>query len=298
MTDHKTGTREEWLAARLGLLEDEKRWSAVATNWRASGSGCRGFASRRSTASRPKRAQRPSPTCSEDARSCSSTTLCSDPITRAGCPSCSAIADGFNGSVDPPRQSRRRILRAVSRAPLAKATGLQAADGVELPVGVFVRVGLQLRLPGVRTEASSGNLGPSNTTSARSDFRPPEAARRAVSSTNFASIDRGNGLCRPIRREAAGCQRVRARGWRGAPHVLGLCARAGRPLGHVPVARPRAARPQRGRLLVATPPEAVPRATSAVEPPGLARWYTTQSANDTRLRSTIDEANASGSRSP
>ena len=24
MTDHKTGTREEWLAARLELLEDEK----------------------------------------------------------------------------------------------------------------------------------------------------------------------------------------------------------------------------------------------------------------------------------
>ncbi len=24
MTDHKTGTREEWIAARLGLLEAEK----------------------------------------------------------------------------------------------------------------------------------------------------------------------------------------------------------------------------------------------------------------------------------
>jgi len=32
MTDHKTGTREQWLAARLELLEAEKALTGVATN--------------------------------------------------------------------------------------------------------------------------------------------------------------------------------------------------------------------------------------------------------------------------
>jgi predicted dithiol-disulfide oxidoreductase (DUF899 family) len=37
MTDHKTGTREEWLEARLELLEAEKALTSVATNWRNCG---------------------------------------------------------------------------------------------------------------------------------------------------------------------------------------------------------------------------------------------------------------------
>ena len=37
MTDHKTGTREEWLAARLELLKAEKDLCGAATSWRGSG---------------------------------------------------------------------------------------------------------------------------------------------------------------------------------------------------------------------------------------------------------------------
>ena len=44
---------------------------------------------------------------------------------------------------------------------------------------------------------------------------------------------------------SAGHERVRARGWRRLPHLFGVHARAGRPLGDVPVARPRATRAQR-----------------------------------------------------
>jgi len=39
-------------------------------------------------------------------------------------------------------------------------------------------------------------------------------------------------------------ERVRARGWGRPPHLLGLLARRGQPLGHVPMARPRPQGPQ------------------------------------------------------
>ena len=51
----------------------------------------------------------------------------------------------------------------------------------------------------------------------------------------------------------AGHERVRARGRRRLPHLFRLCARTGRPLGHVPVARPRTQGAQRDGHLVAPP---------------------------------------------
>jgi predicted dithiol-disulfide oxidoreductase (DUF899 family) len=33
VTDHKTGTHEEWVAARLKLLEAEKAFTREATSW-------------------------------------------------------------------------------------------------------------------------------------------------------------------------------------------------------------------------------------------------------------------------
>lgn len=42
MTDHKIGTREEWLAAPLELLEAEKELTRRATSWRTGGRGAAG----------------------------------------------------------------------------------------------------------------------------------------------------------------------------------------------------------------------------------------------------------------
>src|SRR5712691_6168816 len=58
---------------------------------------------------------------------------------------------------------------------------------------------------------------------------------------------------------------------RHLPHLFHLCARTGRPLGHVPMARPRPQGPQRGvwRQLVA-PPRRVRQALSQVM--GGCRW--------------------------
>src|SRR6478672_12823009 len=99
MTDHKIGTREEWLAARLELLEAEKAltqrgdqlarqrqelpWVRIDKEYR--------FETDDGTASLP------------DLFSGRSQLLIYHfmfgPEYTAGCPSCSAIADGFDGSV-------------------------------------------------------------------------------------------------------------------------------------------------------------------------------------------------------
>ena len=55
------------------------------------------FESTRSTASRPTKGRRPSLIFSEDARSCFVYHFMFGPKYKTGCPSCSAIADGFNG---------------------------------------------------------------------------------------------------------------------------------------------------------------------------------------------------------
>jgi hypothetical protein len=81
MTIHRTGTREEWLAARLDLLEAEKELTRRATSWRGSGRNCPGCGSTRNTASKPMRGAPRWPTSSRGARSCSSITSCSGPTT-------------------------------------------------------------------------------------------------------------------------------------------------------------------------------------------------------------------------
>ena len=67
------------------------------------------------------------------------------PDYTAGCPACSAIADGFNGS-HVHLENHDVMIWPVSRAPIDAISGVQAADGVELPVGVVAERRLQLRL--------------------------------------------------------------------------------------------------------------------------------------------------------
>ena len=119
MSYHKTGTREEWLAARLELLGDEKEltrrsdevarrrqelpWVRIDKAYRfETDEGQAGLA---------------------DLFRGNSQLLVYHfmfgPDYTAGCPSCSAIADGFNGSVVH-LANHDVTLCAVSRAPLAK----------------------------------------------------------------------------------------------------------------------------------------------------------------------------------
>src|ERR1700735_511273 len=132
MTDHKTGTREEWLAARLGLLEEEKEltrggdelarrrqelpWVRVDKEYR--------FETEEGSA-----------TLADLFRGRSQLLVYHFMFGvdyTAGCPSCSAIADGFDGFVAH-LANHDVTLSAVSRAPLAKLQSYQRRMGWTFP---------------------------------------------------------------------------------------------------------------------------------------------------------------------
>lgn len=132
MTDHKTGTREEWLAARLAVLEAEKDLT------------------RRSDALAQQRQALPwvridkpysfdtdegSATLAELFRGRSQLLVYHfmfGPDWSAGCPSCSMIADGFNGFAVH-LANHDVTLTAVSRAPLAKLQAYRKRMGWSFP---------------------------------------------------------------------------------------------------------------------------------------------------------------------
>jgi predicted dithiol-disulfide oxidoreductase (DUF899 family) len=132
MTKHMTGTRNEWLAARLDLLEAEKELT------------------RRSDALARRRQQLPWVRIdkkygfeTDDGRASlkdlfrgSSQLLVYHfmfgPDYTAGCPSCSAIADGFEG-IAVHLANHDVMLWAVSRAPLAKLQGYKRRMGWTFP---------------------------------------------------------------------------------------------------------------------------------------------------------------------
>src|SRR3954451_15634862 len=115
---HTTGTREEWLEARVKLLEGEKELTR------------RGDEVARQRQQLPWVRVEKDYRFDTDAGSASLTELFEGrsqlliyhfmlgPDYTAGCPSCSAIADGFNGSVVH-LAGHDVTLMAVSRAPLA-----------------------------------------------------------------------------------------------------------------------------------------------------------------------------------
>ena len=132
MTDHKTGTREEWLAARLELLEAEKALT------------------RRSDELARQRQELPWVRIDKEYRfeTDDGTASLADlfrgrsqlliyhfmfgPDYTAGCPSCSAIADGFDGSAVH-LANHDVTLGAVSQAPLAKLRAYKQRMGWSFP---------------------------------------------------------------------------------------------------------------------------------------------------------------------
>ena len=132
MTMHRTGTREEWLSARLNLLQQEKeltrRGDALAQQrqdlpWVRIDKKYR-FETDTGSASLP------------DLFSGRSQLLVYHfmfgPDYKAGCTSCSALADGFNGFVVH-LQNHDVAFWAVSRAPLAKLQEYKKRMGWTFP---------------------------------------------------------------------------------------------------------------------------------------------------------------------
>ncbi|HEY3844349.1 MAG TPA: thioredoxin family protein [Acidimicrobiales bacterium] len=132
MTDHKTATRDEWLTARLDLLEAEKthtRRGDELAKWRQELPWVRiekdyRFDTDEGTGS-----------LADLFRGRSQLLIYHfmfGPDYTAGCPSCSAIADGFNGSVIH-LANHDVTLCAVSRAPLAKIQAYKQRMGWTFP---------------------------------------------------------------------------------------------------------------------------------------------------------------------
>src|SRR6201994_359698 len=132
MTIHKTGTREQWLAERLDLLKAEKELT------------------RRSDELAQRRQELPWVQMGKEYRfdTDEGTNSLAElfrgrsqllvyhfmfgPDFTAGCPSCSMIADGFNGSVVH-LANHDVMLWAVSRAPLAKLQAYRRRMGWSFP---------------------------------------------------------------------------------------------------------------------------------------------------------------------
>lgn len=132
MTKHKTGTREEWLAARLELLEAEKELTRRSDE----------LARRRQELpwvriDKPYRFETDegSATLADLFRGRSQLLVYHfmfGPDYEAGCPSCSAIADGFNGCVVH-LENHDVAFFAISRAPLAKLQAYKRRMGWSFP---------------------------------------------------------------------------------------------------------------------------------------------------------------------
>src|SRR5246127_823354 len=132
MTKHMTGTRKEWLSARIELLEAEKALTRrsdelarrrQALPWVRIDKAYR-FETDEGTAS-----------LADLFRGRSQLLIYHfmfGPEYTAGCPSCSAIADGFDGSVVH-LANHDVTLCAVSRAPLAKLQGYKRRMGWSFP---------------------------------------------------------------------------------------------------------------------------------------------------------------------
>jgi predicted dithiol-disulfide oxidoreductase (DUF899 family) len=132
MTSHKTGTRDEWLAARLELLDAEKEltrrgdelarrrqelpWVRIDKHYR--------FDTEEGPASLADLFQGRSQLLVYH--------FMFGPDYTAGCPACSAIADGFNGFVVH-LANHDVTLCAVSRAPLAKLRAYKQRMGWSFP---------------------------------------------------------------------------------------------------------------------------------------------------------------------
>ena len=248
-TTHTTGTRKEWLAARLELLAAEKEltqrsdelarrrqalpWVRIDKEYR--------FETDEGTAS-----------LADLFRGRSQLLVYHfmfGPDYTAGCPSCSAIADGFNGFVVH-LANHDVMLSAVSRAPLAKLQAYKRRMGWTFPWASSFGSDFNFDFNVAITEEQQREGA------VEYNYRRerPRDGRDAQSPEPVAD-DRGDVRNRRghVHAREAGHERVRARGRRRLPHLFRVCARTGRPLGHVPVARPRPQGAQRDGRLVAPP---------------------------------------------
>jgi predicted dithiol-disulfide oxidoreductase (DUF899 family) len=192
MTTHRTGTRDEWLAARLKVLDAEKahtRQGDEVARQRRELPWVRVDKDYRFTTDE-------GPASLADLFNGRSQLLVYHfmfgPDYTAGCPACSAIADGFNGFAV--HLANHDVnLCAVSRAPLAKLQAYKRRMGWTFPWAssgaTDFNYDFQVSLTDeqVRAGAYEYNFAESQTWTPPDDIRAPFEAWAAASGTDWAT---------------------------------------------------------------------------------------------------------------
>ncbi|MGC0420983.1 DUF899 domain-containing protein [Embleya sp. AB8] len=186
---HRIGTRDEWLAARLELLEAEKELT------------------RRSDELARRRTELPwvrvdkeyrfetdeGPATLADLFAGRSQLLVHHfmfgPDYQAGCPSCSAMADGFDGSVIH-LANHDVTLCAVSRAPLAKLTTYKRRMGWSFPWASSYGSDFNYDFHAAHT-AEEWQAGAVDYNYRERDFRPPEGVEMPIFDEFASSVGVG-----------------------------------------------------------------------------------------------------------
>ena len=226
---HPIVGRGEWRAARLELLEQEKELTRRSDELARQRAALPWVPVDKDYTFATEAGEATLATSSPVDRSCIVYHFMFGPDWTEGCPSCSAIADGFEG-VRAHLEAHDVSLVAVSRAPLDRLLAYRDRMGWTFPW--------------------ASSLGSDFNYDFHVTIDPDVGAGRV----QLPGPGRARGARRQLEgldRRAAGHERVRPRRRTGVPRLLRLRPRPRRALGGVPVARPGAARPQRGRLLVA-----------------------------------------------
>ena len=227
MMKHKTGTREEWLAARLKLLEAEKDLT------------------RRSDELARKRQELPWVKIDKEYRFETDEGKASladlfrgrsqllvyhfmfGPDYKAGCPSCSSIADGFNG-IAIHLANHDVMFWAVSRAPLAQLNEYKRRMGWTFPWASSAGSDFNFDFD-VSFTPEQQREGIEYNYRARAAVAITRRSAQAVA-LGSRRTDRIRGRVRNrrghVHPRAAGRQCVRARRRRCLPHVLRVFARS------------------------------------------------------------------------
>jgi predicted dithiol-disulfide oxidoreductase (DUF899 family) len=253
VTKHKIGTRDEWLAARLELLKAEKELT------------------RRGDELARMRQELPWVRIDKDYRFDTDEGKASladlfkgrsqlliyhfmfGPEYKAGCISCSSIADGFDGFVVH-LANHDVTLCAVSQAPLEKLQVYKRRVGWSFPWASSYGGDFNFDFHVSHTKEQEQS-GPVEYNFRLENILPVQPVEE--SSSGAIRCGKRSGL-RNVYPRRAWRERVCAARWRRISYVLGILAWGGRPLGHVPVARPLATRSQRGRPWpVVAPPRRV-----------------------------------------
>ena len=195
MTTHKTGTRDEWLAARLELLDAEKgltRHGDEVTRQRQELPWVRIDKDYRFDTDQ-------GPASLADLFAGRSQLFIYHfmfgPDYTAGCPACSAIADGFNGFTSH-LANHDVMLWAVSRAPLGKLQGYKQRMGWTFPwassFGSDFHYDFHVSLSEEEERAGSFeyNFRESSVWTPPEDIRGPFDAWAATTGTDWATYTR------------------------------------------------------------------------------------------------------------